>query len=243
MQVPNNFLEPLCGTLCVGHSLAAHFQTAPCAQPSANAPGTQSSTPSSAPSALLCPLLLIPSSTIMPFPQFPIFSYSLSSPTSFHNSEFNSHLCQILLKIQSPLCLAKLPVPRAGPADTPYTRCASPTEAFQEGTVNSCPGCDLFLSHLAPGRAKEAELCPEQGRGRRTHLLLQQVPLRLADQAVPAGRHVSTFHALGDTGEQGSSLFLLWCHCFDCFFLIFGQHEPTRHLQGSKGSRIKVLRH
>lgn len=84
MQVPNNFLEPLCGPLCVRHSLAARVQSVPHAQPSANTPGTQSSTPSSAASAPLCPLLLIPSSTVMPFPHFsfsPIKFSHLFSPS------------------------------------------------------------------------------------------------------------------------------------------------------------------
>lgn len=62
----------------------------------------------------------------------------------------------------------------------------------------------------------------------RTHLLLQEVPLAVADQSVAGRRQVGGVGGVGDAGQQRRRLLLLRRHGFDGLLLVFRQQEVAR---------------
>lgn len=60
------------------------------------------------------------------------------------------------------------------------------------------------------------------------HLLLQEVPLAVADKSVAHRRQKGGIHRVGNAGQQRCSLLLLWGHGLDGLLLVFRQQKVAR---------------
>ena len=71
------------------------------------------------------------------------------------------------------------------------------------------------------------------------YLLLEQVPLAVADQPVPGGGQEGGVGGVGDAGQQRGRLLLLGGHGLDGLLLVLGEQEVAgRQLHGADGQGV-----